>query len=391
MAEQQKKGNLGNARQEGFLLGLLVALILFVCVLTVVSLVRSLRSNELPLPTPGESEAVSGTVTEEIPGADTPVFAPTGAVVLPAANEATKQLTSELLSAYGAVVDAESGVILAGKEADTRFDPASMTKIMTLLVACQRLTEADLREQVPYTTAIRDYAMPATGGYKGAGCHWGEDKYLGDQHAIRDLLYGIGVESAADCTVMVFTYLVGKTPAESEVEFVSWMNDEVTAMGLQNTHFDNAIGYESPENYSTASDMAAILIRALQCPLIREILCEDKHTYPAYWMDGGTLKSYDTHFFSTLFPREGYAKDSCIGKYEQDAGTKFSLATATFGGGKTGSLQFEQGGELVWHYSLASFVQGKDGRLYVIITGEVTGSRGNVMKDVKSLCDTYIK
>ena len=68
--------------------------------------------------------------------------------MLPHSTANTQTVSTQIASDYAALVNAQTGEIIAGKGADTRFSPASMTKIMTLLVACQRLTEQDLEQRV---------------------------------------------------------------------------------------------------------------------------------------------------------------------------------------------------------------------------------------------------
>lgn len=153
-------------------------------------------------------------------------------------------------------------------------------------------------------------------------------------------------------------------------------------MGLQNTHFDNPVGYESENNYSTASDMAAIMMRALQCDLIREILSTPTRVFSAfgYNSSGAFVPSYNSYFYSTLFNSNGSGR---IAAYEKRYGS-FSLASLTLGGGKTGSL----GSGSNYVYSLVSFATG-GGKTYIAVTGETTDG-ASVMKDAKTLYDNYI-
>ena len=193
------------------------------------------------------------------------------------------------------------------------------------------------------------------------------------------------MESYADCTMMIASYIVGKNPAESEAQFVQWMNEEVEKMGLKNTHFDNIIGHEG-NTYTTASDMSAIMIRALECPLIAELLSakEVKHFYiDSYLSDGTFDKQYNMYFYSTLFNiNDGPSREKA---YEKDYG-KFTLNTLTFQGGKTGALKVDG----KWVYSLVSFATSSTGKKYVVVTGETTvGS--SVLKDAKNLYDTYVR
>ena len=306
------------------------------------------------------------------------LFTP-GAAVLPKSGSNTKSI-SGISSNCAVLIDAETGEILAGKDADKRFSPASMTKVMTLLVACENLKTGDLTQDVTNTEEIHNYVR--AGKYRGLTVHWAD---VGDGAKLLDQLYGIGVVSAADCVMMVASYICKKaTPAENEAAFVDLMNAEVEKMGLQNTHFDNPAGYDSENNYSTASDMAAIMMRALQCDLIREILSTQSRGFSAfgYNKNGDFVPAYNSYFYSTLFNVIGVGR---IAAYEKKYGT-FKLASLSLSGGKTGAL----GSGSNYVYSLVSFAQNADkSKTYICVTGETSGG-AEVMKDAKTIYDNYI-
>ena len=361
----------------------LIATALFVCVLVPVLL--SCAGN----PSPKLKPYVGAGYT---PPAETPTESEFVPLFVPSANikpYVTRQTaTAELDSAYGVLVNSKTGEIVAGKNADQKFHPASMTKVMTLLVACQRLSTEDLEKKIKLTQEIYDYVHPATAsdGYFDSECYW-RNVYIGDDGTLLSQLYGIGMESYADCTVMVATYIVGKSPAESEAQFVEWMNEEVEKMGLKNTHFDNIIGHESDDNYTTAADMAAIMIRALECPLIADLLSakEAKHFYiDSYNPDGSFDQQYNMFFYSTLF-NVNDATSNREKAYEAVHG-KFKLNSLTLQGGKTGALKVDG----KWVYSLVSYATSSSDKSYVAVTGETTvGS--SVLKDAKTLYDNYGK
>ena len=164
------------------------------------------------------------------------------------------------------------------------------------------------------------------------------------------------------------------------------MNQKVKDMGLGNTHFDNVTGHEGENNYSTASDMAAIMMYALKCPLIKDILSTKTHDYYVQRLedDGVTYARWTYHFYSTLF-NANPKSPSRIKAYETAYGKTFALANATLGGGKTGSL----GAGTSYTYSLVSYAE-RDGNIYVMVTGETTQAH-SVMYDAKILYDTYLK
>lgn len=352
------------------------AVALFVCLLVAVLTVRSaLPSTDKPKPGQSETDQNGNTVTPSDPEAL--LFTP-GAVVLLKTGSGTKTI-SGIDSRYAVLVDAATGEILAGKDADVRFSPASMTKVMTLLVACENLKTGDLTQDLTNTEELHNYVR--SGKYRGLTVHWAD---VGDGADLLEQLYGIGVVSAADCVMMVASYICKKsTPAENEAAFVELMNAEVERMGLKNTHFDNPVGYDSENNYSTASDMAAIMLRALQCDLIRTILSTPSRDFSAFGYNskGEFVPSYNSHFYSTLFNVNGSGR---IAKYEEKYGT-FKLASLTLGGGKTGSL----GTGANYIYSLVSFAATADkSKTYICVTGE-TSVGSEVMKDAKTIYDGY--
>ena len=95
-----------------------------------------------------------GTSEQHSSGPSVPVFTPS-VIVLPRVTQNTKTIT-DISSAYAALVDLETGELYAGKNVDTRFNPASMTKIMTLIVACEKLNQDDLDKTVKMTQEVYD-------------------------------------------------------------------------------------------------------------------------------------------------------------------------------------------------------------------------------------------
>ena len=301
----------------------------------------------------------------------TPLF--DGNVTLPPLDRDGAK-TPDLGAEVAVLLDVSSGKVLASKGGQNKFFPASITKIMTMVVACERLSLEDLDEKATMTEEVYNYVRE--GGYKDSSVF---AFYPGEEIKIRDLLFGVGVKSCSDCTLLLIRKL-----AASEEEFVGWMNAKAKALGMNATHFDNVIGYESEDNYSTAEDLAILLTYALECDLIREILSSPSYTfyYGAYMKSGEWKDDIRGTFFSTLFNANGTGR---IADYEKEIGKKFSLAAGTLDGGKTGSLKFGSN----WAYSLASYAT-IGGKVYVSIVGNSSSSAG-LMKDVKALFDGYAK
>lgn len=188
-----------------------------------------------------------------------------GAIYEAHVTEETVSFAEEIVSKYGVLIDMESGDILAAREAYERMNPASMTKILTVLVAAEHLTEADLEETAAITIDITDYCFVNDCSVTG---------YERDETVtVRDLFYGTILPSGADSALALAIYVAG-----SQEAFVELMNGKLEELGLAETsHFTNCVGLYDEEHYSTAYDMAMILKAAVDNEFCREVL--SAHTY----------------------------------------------------------------------------------------------------------------
>lgn len=184
------------------------------------------------------------------------------APALAQSSDTTKTLNLELYSAVGILVDVQSGAALAEKSPDERIYPASMTKVMTLLVAVENLP--DLDATFTMTQAIIDPIYLA--GASMAGFVDGETVTM------RDLLYGAVVPSGAEATEALAQAVAG-----NEEGFVALMNEKAAALGLKNTHFMNTSGLHDENHYSTVREIALILQAALQNETCAEVLSAENY------------------------------------------------------------------------------------------------------------------
>lgn len=357
---------------EGLFTVWLVLFAVLEIVLSVCIFAQTFKSGSEPsLPPPATDPAVTD---ENEPSAELPVFAVSPIPAKPTETDRTETL-SAIKSKYAVLINAETGEILAQKSSDVSFSPASMTKIMTLIVACENLTETDLQQKIPLTEEVVSYT--SSGNYKGTEFALPRESNgytcIGDRYTVRDLLYGIGIQSAADCT-----YMVVRTICDSEDAFVELMNRKAAELGLTDTHFDNAVGFDSPTNVTTARDMAVILSYAMQCDLIADILQprEARYSVNAYYTDAtGAEKTYQVFFTPSLKSRTD--------KY--DPKLTSSVLTATKTGYTTGSF-------------LAVAATGKNDRtLYILILGDgenesatLTQKFTDTMQDLEWILNTYI-
>ena len=144
--------------------------------------------------------------------------------------------------------------ILYQLKSDEKLQIASLTKIMTVITAIEN--NDDLEKKVEITKemlkGIEEYTQV---GFK-----------VGDTPTIKDLLYGSMLPSGADAVNALAISTSG-----SISKFVDLMNEEASKLKLKNTHFDNPVGMDSDNNYSTTSDIAKLLIYSLKNKTFKEV------------------------------------------------------------------------------------------------------------------------
>lgn len=144
------------------------------------------------------------------------------------------------------LVELESGRVLLEKNATRRLPPASLTKIMTALIA---LESAPLQEVVKIDRRALNH-------------HSSLQFQAGEEFLLRDLVTAMLVASANDACEAVAWHIGG-----DEKHFVAMMNERSGTLGLKDTQFANPCGFDAPGHYSTAADLAKLTERALQQPI----------------------------------------------------------------------------------------------------------------------------
>ncbi len=156
------------------------------------------------------------------------------------------------------LVDLVSGEVLFSKNAESSLAPASLTKLMTLYLAFEEVAagRVSLEDEVP--VSVRAARTPSSR----------VPLRRGEQLPLGKLLEAVAIISANDASVAVAEYLAG-----TEEEFVARMNQRAAELGLTETHFANAHGLPSPDQRSTAWDMAALGLRLFEdYPLALDLL-----------------------------------------------------------------------------------------------------------------------
>ncbi len=248
-------------------------------------------------------------------------------------TEQTVILSDDINSEFAILINADTGEIIAQKNCNEKMYPASLTKIMTLLVAVENIKDINDTYEMSYLIIDPVYKQGASlAGFSS-----------GETVKIIDLLYGIILPSGADATCAIADYISG-----SEEAFVALMNKKAEDLGLKNTRFANSSGLHDENNYTTVYDMALILTATLENDLAKQILSAFQYTtatteqHPnGVWMDS-TLSHY-------------------IDGDEPENKTRIL-------GGKTGYVS--QSGNCI-----ASFAKSVTGNNYIFVSGKAESGR----------------
>ena len=206
-------------------------------------------------------------------------------------------------SAYEYVLmDMDSGRVLASKNKDSPRLIASITKIMTCILAIENANPSDI---VTVDESIsKSY---------GSGIYIS----IGEEISLKDLLYGLMLRSGNDAAIAIASYVSG-----SEETFVKLMNEKAKLLGMKNTIFYNASGLDTSTigNKSTAYDMALLTRYAMKNDLYREIVKTKKHVVKT------NLKTYIWHNKNKLLS-EDYITGGKTGYTERAKRTLVSTAS----------------------------------------------------------------
>ncbi len=189
---------------------------------------------------------------------DTPTPTPT-----PLPSPTSTPQVARVVPTY--LLDATTGRVLMHVSSNLRLPPASTAKIMTAILAIERL---DINETVTVEQSELDEVPP--GGYSIAFLQ------PNDQLHVISLLYGLLLPSGCDAAIVLAHAVSGDTAS-----FVALMNARARQLGLSNTHFADPAGFANPDNYSTPADLTRLARYAMSLPTFAEIVRQPNHTVPA--------------------------------------------------------------------------------------------------------------
>ena len=161
----------------------------------------------------------------------------------PMANAAEKQAKLAEKATSAIVIERDTGEVLFEKNSHEKLPPASMTKIMTMLLIMEAIDNGSLS----YDDKVRTSEYAASMG--------GSQVFLepGEEMTVTDMLKAIAVASGNDASVAMAEHIAG-----TEEEFVAMMNEKAKELGLENTNFMNTNGLPAADHYTTSYDLAMI-------------------------------------------------------------------------------------------------------------------------------------
>lgn len=233
-----------------------------VIVICIFFLIVSIVNNSLKEEYPEASDMKFG-ISEMLKASDTLEYKLDDTVVYRSEN-----VNSELFDDcyYALLINETDQKVMAAKNPHERMYPASMTKYMTAMVVCDKINsgEINLNNTV---TLTKDYDLT----YDGVAP---ADIFYGDEISVKDLLYGLLIDSNNYYALILADYIAG-----SEEAFCALMNQKAKSIGATGTHYMNPHGLDNPEHYSTAYDIYLITKEAYKYDLIREIDEFESYSY----------------------------------------------------------------------------------------------------------------
>lgn len=219
----------------------------------------------------------------------------------PAKALTSSELKETLISETAILMDGDTGQVLFEKDGQKKMAPASITKIMTALLALENSAPDSM------ITMSEDAVFSIGRGTS----HIALD--VGEELSLKDALYALAIESANDAANGIAEHISGSLSG-----FAALMNYRAQKAGAINTNFTNAHGLPDPDHYTTAYDMAMITKAALQIPRFREIFSAYQYEMPptnkqdeprVFWRNNSLLTG-KYKYQGVIATKTGWTRDS---------------------------------------------------------------------------------
>ena len=201
---------------------------------------------------------------------------------------------ADIASDTGILMDADTGTVLFDKGGDQQRYPASITKIMTLLVAAEN---SSMDDQVTFTeTGVRNVTADSSN----------INSKVGEVMTMQDCLHALIIKSANDVAAQIAEHVGG-----TEQNFIDMMNQRAAEIGCTNTHFTNSSGLPDDNHYSSAKDMALIFREGLKNEAFRKVIGDADYTIQPTNLTAESRVMHTHH--PMLAPESDIYYQGCIG------------------------------------------------------------------------------
>lgn len=257
---------------------------------------------------------------------------------IPASAGVPTTISNTVINSTNALLiqlDKSGNKIMFDKGGKERIYPASMTKIMTAIVALENIK--DLDKKITLNEKMFDSIYKSNSSVAG---------FLpGEEVRAVDLLYGMMLPSGAECAIGLSEYVSG-----SESAFVKLMNKRARQIGMNDTHFTNTVGLHDKNHYSTAKDIAALVEYSIKNETFIKIFTSDRYSTKATNRHSDGITMYSTLFSNMesakfnggviLGGKTGYTGEAgqCLASLAEKNGRRFILVTC----GAPGDNQTQQ-------------------------------------------------
>lgn len=262
--------------------------------------------------------------------------------------------SSGIYSEFAVLADVTENKIIASKKGTREIYPASMTKVMTLIVVIENLKEEssmDDKITVSEATVKKMFDEGASGfGFK-----------AGETLSVRDMLYALILQSDGVAAISLAEYTAG-----SESAFVDLMNAKAAEIGMENTSFHNCTGLHHDYQLTTCQDMATMMAYAMKNTFCAEVLSAKSYKLPESFRSDDTYTLYHT---------------TLVTKFDK---LKPETKTVDVTAAKSGWMGDDSG------YCLVTYAVGDNGHKYVLVTAKA-GTSEESIADMAYVYNTYAK
>lgn len=333
--------------------------LLLVILVTVILLVAILASYfaitfSTRVETPIENEETEKEDKPASTDADYPFKVDGITIEFPDSADAKNTISDDLINSEKAIlIDVTANEVVASRQGSQIIYPASMTKVMTLIVIAENLkSEDDLKDEITVTQEM--YNRKVQEG------HSGDFNTVGEVMTVEDAIYAFILNSDGMVGIGLADYIAG-----SESAFVKMMNEKAEEIGLENSLFQNCTGIYHKYHYSSCYDMAVIMAYAMKNPFCAKVISSEKYsTTTSKYTDGVTF------YHDLLVTRF----ESCPVRFD-------SVEVLA---GKTGYCGKESG------YCVVSYAKGDNGHFYVLVTAKAE-VKFEEIQDMPAIFNKYVK